>query len=124
MKHIPYVMVGSDKAPAGDGNTASWFEYYKWNADGETYVPVRHPFIEAEEGDFLWFVLDSKVLGGVPILRAETPSLPVQIQELWFDASQIVEVDLCPAPPAHACEQWFNSHGASLLSAGRIRKKE
>lgn len=89
MKHIGYIMTGVAPAPAGDGDTKSWFEYYKWNNGGETYVPVRFPFKEAEAGDFLWFVMDGKVLGGASILRVETPPLPTQRQELWFDSSTI-----------------------------------
>lgn len=84
-------MCSTTPAPAGDGDTKSWFEFYKWTADGETYLPVKHPFISAEAGDFLWMVMDGRVLGGVPILRVETPTLPVQTQEVWFDASQILE---------------------------------
>lgn len=91
MKHLAYVMVSTSPAPAGDGDTKSWFEYYKWNG-GETFVPVSFPFLSAEEGDLLWFVMDGKVLGGAPILRVETPSLPVQRQELWFNSDDMLEL--------------------------------
>ena len=88
MKHFLYVMHGSDPAPAGDGDTASWFDYYKWNVDEETYVPKSAPYLAIQDGDFLWFVLDAQVVGGAKVLRVETPSLPTQKQEIWYDPCQ------------------------------------
>lgn len=112
MKHIEYVMTGVDPAPAGDGDTKTWFEYYKWNSDGETYVPVKFPFKAAEAGDFLWFVMDGKILGGATILRVETPPLPVQRQEIWFDSSTIRVFPLGATPSALT----FNTLGDDLLA--------
>lgn len=97
MKHICYEIRSTDPAPAGDGDAKSWFEFYKWRAEGEQFVPVKYDhfkgFIDAEPGDMLWFVIDSTVIGAAPIVRVETPSLPVQKQELWYDADKILETE-------------------------------
>lgn len=95
MKHVIYRMKGSDPAPAGDGSTESWFRYYKWPADRESFeafVPRRVPFLEAETGDLLWFVMDDHVLGCVPLLRVDTPSLPSQVQELWYQTGSVEQM--------------------------------
>jgi hypothetical protein len=89
-------MRGEDPAPVGDGDTRSWFRYYKWEVEGENFVPKKYPFLEAEGGDFVWFVMDGKLWGGAPVLRATTPPLQVQRQEIWYNADAIVEFD----PPA------------------------
>jgi len=91
MNHFLYFMKSNAKAPAGDGDTKSWFLYYKWNIEGESWVPKEAPFYEAEPGDMLWFVIDGTLLGGVPILRIENPSLPHQNQDVWYDAGKILE---------------------------------
>lgn len=85
-----YVMNGEDPAPAGDGDTRSWFEYYKWNAEGESFMPRDNPHLPVSPGDFLWFVLDGGLVGGVEVLRVETPSLPYQRQEIWYEAAKLL----------------------------------
>jgi hypothetical protein len=40
MAHFVYAMQASSKPPAGDGTTQGWFRYYKWDIDGEAFVPV------------------------------------------------------------------------------------
>lgn len=81
MRHHLYLMKSDAPAPAGDGDTRSWFFFYKWNADGEMYVPQRAPFLEVEAGDMVWFVMDDAVLGGAPILRVEEE---MRCQEIWY----------------------------------------
>jgi hypothetical protein len=96
MKHICYSVNSTDPAPAGDGDAKSWFEFYKWKAEGEQFVPVKHDhfkgFINAEPGDFLWFLVDGVLLGTVPIIRVDTPSIPTMKQELWYDADKMMEL--------------------------------
>lgn len=96
MKHVIYRMRGSDPAPAGDGSTESWFRYYKWPAESEpsfeAFVPRRAPFLDVEPGDLLWFAMDGHVLGCVPLLRVDTPSLPTQVQELWYRSAEVEQI--------------------------------
>ena len=95
MKHICYEIRSTDPAPAGDGDAKSWFEFYKWRAEGEQFVPVKYDhfkgFIDAEPGDMLWFLVDGTFVGAATIIRVETPSLPTMRQELWYDADKILE---------------------------------
>ena len=41
MSHFIYAMNSVDPAPAADGDTKSWFEYYKWDVDDFAFVPVH-----------------------------------------------------------------------------------
>ena len=91
MRHFQYRMKSEAPAPAGDGDTGTWFSFYKWNIEDENFVPRRQPFLPIEAGDFLWFVMDGVVKGGVPVLRVELPSLPHQQQEIWYDPRQGVD---------------------------------
>lgn len=123
MQNWIYQMRSDDPAPAGDGDTGTWFQYYKWGAkDGETFVPKKWPFLAAQEGDRLWFVLDETILGYAPLLRVETPAARTQSQELWYDASKTYELEKVwwfnyvstaqgqPLPEDHgALEEWLNT---------------
>ena len=125
MKHICYRMTGTDKAPVGDGDTKSWFEYYKWNAEGEQYVPVKYPFFEGvEPGDFIWFHMDGFFWGGAPVVRVETPSLPVQTQEVWFDADQMLQVAVRTEPVFDVGRYLSDETGNDLLRLSRPRQKD
>lgn len=107
MRNLVYVMHGESPAPAGDGDTESWFHYYKWPDDGDgdfdAFVPKSYPFLEAAPGDRLWFVLDGKVVGYAPLTQVETPPHPAQKQELWYYTGEIVKN-----------EQGFESDWASM----------
>ena len=83
MAHFLYKMSSTAPAPAGDGDTKSWFFHYKWCVEGEVYVPVRRPFLPVEVGDYLWFCLDGVVFGGARILRVEEEQSQGR-QELWY----------------------------------------
>lgn len=68
MNHFIYAMNSADPAPATGGDTKSWFEYYKWNVDGPTYVPVSEEFplaLDPDHRPYLWFVMDGNILGCV-----------------------------------------------------------
>lgn len=122
MRHFLYPMVSAAPAPAGDGDTASWFRYYKWPGDEEAYVPRRSPFLRAVPGDYLWFVLDGLVLGGVELERIEIPSLPTMKQELWYDQKKIVELYPTPSPPSMTSEGDIDeSVGAQWLKTAHKR---
>jgi hypothetical protein len=101
MRHFLYCLWSSPVgALAGDGDTESWFRYYKWDTTGEVFVPVRAPFLAAEVGDTLWFSMDGELLGCAPIHRVDTPLRPTQTQELWYDADKIEEMTCrVQAPP-------------------------
>lgn len=99
MRHFVYTMRSEDPAPAGDGDTGSWFRHYKWAVDDQVFVPKRYPFLDATEVDYLWFSLDGVLLGGVPLDAVDTPSTPTQRQELSYHTKKILEM-----PPGCACE--------------------
>ena len=71
-QHFVYIITRDAPAPSAGFDMGSWFDYYKWNTEGETFVPVsgdaRLEFLRAKEGDWLWFIVDGLVLGCVVIL--------------------------------------------------------
>lgn len=76
MNHFIYAMKSADPAPAAGGDTKSWFEYYKWDVDGGSFVPVSQECLEGYEIgkgelDLLWFAMDGRFLGCTPILALE-----------------------------------------------------
>lgn len=85
---ILYVMHGEKKAPAGTGTVDSWFRYYKWEVEGETYVPQSPPIQDVQEGDILWFIMDGEVLGYVPLLHVREDAINGR-QEFWYNADKI-----------------------------------
>lgn len=100
-KHFLYLMNAKTKAPAGDGDTESWFYFYKWGRGvGETYLPQPPPFFEgAAPGDFIWpaFVargFEGRIvavpLGAAQIMRVEQER---HVQEIWYDADDIYAID-------------------------------
>lgn len=88
MKHFLYAMHEGDKAPAGVGDTGSWFRYYKWNTEGEVFVPRRAPFLPIATGDMLWFSMGWRLLGCAPVLRIEE-EYSQGVQEIWYEAEKI-----------------------------------
>lgn len=92
-----YSMVGTDRAPMADGDTQSWFRFYKWQTEGEVYVPWSASLPERPlRGDRLWFALDGVLLGGAYILRVTESrgfSTGELIQELWYAPLDGVEAE-------------------------------
>lgn len=98
-RHFLYVMDPEAKAPAGDGDTESWFRFYKWNVEGEVFVPRAAPYYyDAQPGDFVWFAfcgraqgggLRPKVFGWAQIVRVEEEN---RRQEIWYRGDEVVEL--------------------------------
>lgn len=96
-KHHLYVMNPKAPAPAGDGDTKSWFLFYKFRVEGEVFVPKTEPFLKAEPGDYIWFAFVDravhgalpKVFGGAEIVRVEQESRAHQ--EIWYRGDDILE---------------------------------
>lgn len=92
VRHFLYSMQSRDRAPAGLGDTRSWFLFYKWGDNGEVFVPQGEPFLPIKEDDFVWFQLDEYVLGGAKVVRIEE-SMSQGVQEIWFNSDERVECD-------------------------------
>jgi hypothetical protein len=90
MAHFVYAMQGSSKPPAGGGTTQGWFSYYKWDVNGEAFVPVPEAIPDGAPapGDTLWFLMDSRVIGCVPVLRVSEDELNSQL-EVYYDTRQL-----------------------------------
>lgn len=107
MKHFVFAMNSNGRPPAGDGTMEAWFLYYKWDVDGEAFVPLPEdsisPDARLDAGDVLWFILDERPIGCVPILRIEPDPLNHFI-EFHYDTRQIQAAPLrdlthsCPFP--------------------------
>ncbi len=100
-KHFLHVMNPKAKAPAGDGDTKSWFQFYKWNVEGEVFFPLPMPGLDGVvPGDYLWFAEEGfggpakgfgwLVFGGVPLLRIEEEN---RVQELWYHGEDVLELE-------------------------------
>ena len=108
-KHFLYVMDGDDKAPAGDGDTKSWFMFYKWKVEGEVFVPRRYPPLPIEPGDYVWFAFWGRVrgrlvpvvLGGAQIVRVEDEN---RQQEFWYVGDDVLELN--EPIPLFGSEDW------------------
>lgn len=92
MKHFVFAMNGKAPAPASGGKTEAWFMFYKWDVDGEAYVPFPDyalpQDVTFDEGDVLWFIMDERVIGCVPILRVADSSSH-DVVEVYYDTRQI-----------------------------------
>jgi hypothetical protein len=83
-------MKGAEPAPSGD--IASWFRFYKWDVEGEVYVPMKADGGPVPEvADFLWFALDDELIGGVRLQRVFTDPLRSGALELWYEPLQALE---------------------------------
>lgn len=91
MRHYLFNVVSDLPAPAAGNDMGSWFLFYKWNVDDEVFVPVHDPtrrhFLEAQPGDLLWFSLDRKLIGAVPILRVMDEPSQRRV-EVWYDSAK------------------------------------
>ena len=90
MSHFVYAMKSTDKAPAGDGTTATWFKYYKWDVDDETYVPYQpsEDAVRPVANDVVWFVEDLHVLGCAKITKVVEGALHDRL-EIWYDTREL-----------------------------------
>lgn len=83
MRHHLYRLTGSDPAPASGGDTRSWFYFYKWDVDGESFLLSTPETSSAEPGDWLWVVLDQQLVGVVQVTDVREDLQSGQ-QELYF----------------------------------------
>ncbi len=94
MNHFIYSMKSTDRAPAAGGDMKSWFEYYKWDVDGHTFIPMPEDVVgELEPGatSILWFAMDGILLGCVPV-EGFHPTLSMEGQvELHYN-TQLMQV--------------------------------
>jgi|HigsolmetaAR201D_1030396.scaffolds.fasta_scaffold18162_3 hypothetical protein len=127
-KHHLYVMNPIAAAPAGDGDTKSWFLFYKFRVEGEVFVPKTAPLFKAEPGDYIWFAFEAqdpggrrcaRVFGGAQIVRVEEESRGRQ--EIWYRGDEVLDwpedvlFDFDESTlevPAKEAEEW-------LMRAGR-----
>jgi hypothetical protein len=109
-------MESEAKAPAGGGDTKSWFHFYKWDTEGEVFVPRKRPFYDASPGDYLWFFMNSQLLGGTHILRVELEESQ-GIQEIWYDAGQRLVVTDGPYILTSTVPEVTQARGEAWLAA-------
>lgn len=121
-KHFLYVMDPHANAPAGDGDMESWFRFYKWKVEGETFVPRRKNFFkDIGPGDYVWFGFEGfaerdlrvcvKVLGGARVTRVEDEN---RTQEIWYQGDDVFELeppveydDFVAEVPVEVGEAWL-----------------
>lgn len=149
--HILYAMKSADKAPAAGGDMKSWFLYYKFDVDDEVYVPVvpteqvvidsedmkktetYSGFVNAGEGDHIWFAMDGVLLGYAKILRVIEDMINSR-HEVWYDAGKAVRFpdahveDVRPALVPYATgrilEDEKAKHWMSLCTGGSLHGYE
>jgi len=96
MEHFLYGIDATLPAPATGGTAGSWFRYYKWDAQGELFVPVlpEDTGVGAlvRPGDRLVFLLKPdpdtvQIYGWVPVFRVdESPTTGTL--ELWYRSEE------------------------------------
>lgn len=83
-RHFLHQMKSSDPAPTGD--TESWFRFYKWDVEGEAFIPRRAgAYLPVSPGDLLWFSMDDVLVGCAEVLRALIDPMGGNVQEVWFE---------------------------------------
>lgn len=95
MGHYIYPLVGDEPDPVGSGDTRSWFYFYKWQNEGQRWLPVKPPEPSLKEGDWTWVVLDHEIIGGVCVEQIDihNETMPAFAwQEVWFDSAKKVDV--------------------------------
>ena len=105
MQHYIFAMRAGEPAPAGRGDTKSWFEYYKVGNGPHTFVPFPAASIEEEEppnvGDNVWFSMDGFLTGVAKITDVQLGSLMSSAVEVYYDSDKIIPVVTGgpPVPP-------------------------
>jgi hypothetical protein len=85
-RHFIHQMKGAD--PAAGGDLASWFRFYKWDVEGEVFVPRQTgQHLHVRPGDLLWFSLDHNCLGCVVVTQIVLDPLGSGVQEVWYEPS-------------------------------------
>lgn len=96
MQHYIYLMNGSDPAPAGGGDTKSWFEYYKVGTGPDVFVPFTAEQLPEEErpnvGDLLWFIMDGFPTGVTKITGALVDPMHWGSVEVFYDSDRVTPV--------------------------------
>jgi hypothetical protein len=87
MKTVVAWMNPKAPAPAGGGTTEGWFEYYKLPEEGEVWLPF-HPDVDIKVGDTLWFLMGSRPIGNVRVLRTDRDNSNGWL-EVWYEAKDV-----------------------------------
>jgi len=111
-------LYGDELDPLHSGDTKSWFQFYKWQVEGEVHVDISVDDVlyrDIKEKDRLWFVMDRTLIGYVQVLRVvHDPTLDKL--EIWYSGEKCYkyEYDLA-APltenfgtfvPSEVAEEW------------------
>lgn len=89
MKHYLYAMKADERDPIGMGDIRSWFNHYKVG-NGETFVPSKNAeAARLEEGDIIWFLLDTEIVGAAKVLRSLADPMGSGVTELWYNSDEI-----------------------------------
>jgi hypothetical protein len=103
MNHFYLPLQSSDPDPVKTGDTLSWFRYYKWCNEGETFIRLNKEYADIKAGDYLWFSMDRDLFGGVRIKEAEVYTLggsEVNFIEVFYDGESMLQV-----PPMFLCSR-------------------
>jgi len=96
MQHYIFAMRAGEPAPAGRGDTKSWFEYYKMGNGPHTFVPFPVDSIGEDEhpsaGDALWFAMDDFLIGVTQVTGIQAGSLLSSALEVYYDSDKILPV--------------------------------
>ena len=98
MQHYIFAMQAGAPAPAGHGDTKSWFEFYKKDAGDHVFVPFPAGSIEEDKlpgvGDKLWFAMDGFLTGVANITEVFTSCLSRTHVEVYYNSDKIVPVSV------------------------------
>jgi hypothetical protein len=95
--HYVIPMRSTEKDPTNNKDMATWFYFYKWapGEEDQRFFPVSEAVLPTtpQEGDTLWFIMDERVVGKVPVLYSILDESNCRL-EIWYDCACAVPLDI------------------------------
>src|ERR1019366_8541306 len=99
MRYWNYRMHGRDPDHAKNGDMRSWFMFYRWEKQEETFLPFdrsQASVLETKKempavGDVIWICLDYEVFGSTTVTGV-VEDCANERWEIWYDGAEVKAV--------------------------------